>query len=445
MAQLEFGSLSRETIHATRRGLLDAVGVSLAATALSPECIPFRTLALTAAGAGTSRLLGSGARAAPDSAAFANGALAHALDYGDVFDAGPVHPNAALVPALLALADARAPIDASQFLTAMTAGSDLACRLSVSPARRFEDGGWYPPPLVGMIGAAAACGKLLGLAEDGVLAAMGLVLCQASFPGQIKYDQGTQIRAVREAFAARAAVTAALLAAHGVHGFEQPLEGKAGFFAIHSGGFDCELLLKGLGSRFYGDELTFKPWPCCRGTHAYIEAALTLRQRIGDAYAEVASLEAEVGPVQAMLIEPIERKVRPESAIDAKFSIPFTVAVALARGEVTLDSFGAEARSDQGILDLAKKVVPKVSQAKNFSPAAGALTATLRHGEKHRVDVPEASGGPSRPVSDDQLIEKFVDCASRAAKSLHEGAARRLADRILNLEPSDRIDDLAIY
>lgn len=443
VARLSFADLPDSTVHSTRRSLLDSIGVMLGATGLSPECLPFKELALNQQSDGSSRLFGSSRRSHPEAAASANGALAHALDFGDVFDLGPAHPNAALVPALLALADARAPVSADRFLTAMAAGSDFACRLSLSPARRFEEGGWYPPPLVGMLGAAAGSAKLLGLDEDGILAALGLVLCQASFPGQIKHDSLTQVRAIREAFAARAAVSAALLAEQGVRGFEQPLEGKAGFFAIYGGGLDADMLLGDLGKRFLGDELTFKPWPCCRGTHAYIEAALELKKRVGDPLADIEVLEAEIGPVQAMLIEPLAQKIAPASAIDAKFSIPFTVATALAEGSVTLGSFGTEARSNPRLLTLARKVRSRRSSNENFSPAAGSLAVTLATKEQLLIDVPEARGSPSRPLSDAELVAKFIDCGSRAATPLDHLALEDLATTILSLAPGDSIEDLS--
>jgi 2-methylcitrate dehydratase PrpD len=274
-AQLTYADLPLHTVHATRRALLDALGVMLGATGLSEDVVPYRAHAL--AGVGDSRLLGFDARTTAPLAALANGALAHALDFGDTFDAGPAHPNAALVPALLALADADPHIGFGTFLTAMAAGSDLACRLSIAPPRPYEDGGWYPPPLVNLIAGAAACAKLIGLDADDIRNAMGLALVQGSFPSEIKYDSGSPMRGVREGFVARAAVEAALLAQTGARAFAEPLEGKAGFFAIYGGGPPGDVLTVDLGRRFLGDDVSFKPWPACRGTHPYIEAALALR------------------------------------------------------------------------------------------------------------------------------------------------------------------------
>ena len=429
VAGLEITHLAPSTRHATRRALLDALGVMLAASGITRDPLPYRTVALTGGG-GPSRILGTQSTAAPTAAALANAALAHALDYGDTFDPGPAHPNAALVPALLALADADPSIDASRFLTAMTAGSDLACRLSIAPARAYEDGGWYPPPLVGLVAAAAACAKLLGLDADGIRHAIGLAMLQGSFPGEIKYDATSPLRGVREAFAARGAVEAALLAKAGARAFATPLEGRAGFFAVYGGGPARAALTDDLGVRFLGDAVSFKPWPCCRGTHAYIEAALALRDRCD--WREIDGIIAETGPIQAMLIRPQSDKAAPKSAIDAKFSIPFTTAWALVHGTVSLDSFDDRARADEEVIGLAKRIIEYRNPDWGREHAAsGSLVVTLRSGARLDHAVPHAMGHPGNPLSDDALTDKFVTCVARAGTPIAAHRARTMAAQIL--------------
>ncbi|MEG3087062.1 MmgE/PrpD family protein [Sphingomonas sp. PB4P5] len=440
IAGLSAAQLGPVTQHATRRALLDALGVKLAASGMARDAAPYRAVAL-AQGPGPSRLLGSAFSAPPAAAALANGALAHALDFGDTFDPGPAHPNAALVPALLALADADPSIDGARFLVAMAAGSDLACRLSLAPARAYEEGGWYPPPLVGLIASAAACAKLLGLDADGVRHAMGLALMQGSFPGEIKYDSSSPLRGVREAFAARGAVEAALLAQAGARAFAAPLEGRAGFFAIYGGGAAREILTAELGTRFLGDEVSFKPWPCCRGTHAYIEAALALRERCD--WRDIAQIAAEIGPIQEMLIRPQPDKAAPQSAIDAKFSIPFTTAAAFIAGGISLDAFDDSARGDADVIGLASRVTEYRNPAWDRRHAAsGALLVTLRSGAQLDHAVPHAIGHPDNPLSDDALIEKFVTCAMRASRPMSNAAARTVAVRILAFDGRSSISEL---
>ncbi|MBO9580392.1 MAG: MmgE/PrpD family protein [Sphingobium sp.] len=428
IARLSYDDLTEQTRHAARRSLLDALGVMLAASGLAEDVRPYGGFA--AGETGPCRLIGSSARTSLSGAALANGSLAHALDFGDTFDAGPAHPNAALVPALLAIADANPGIDARQFLTAMVAGSDLACRLSLAPARPYEEGGWYQPPLFNLIAGAAASAKLLGLTAGGICAAMGLAMMQGAFPAEIKYDAASPMRGVREAFAARGAVEAALLASAGARAFADPLGGQAGFFAVYGGGPPRPILLEGLGERFLGDEVSFKPWPACRGTHAYIEAALALRDRIGGR--EIAFIEAEIGPVQTMLIEPLAAKAAPVSAIEARFSIPYTVAAALEDGAVTLDSFLPGKLADPAMLALARKVRPSFNAAWGRTEAAsGGLRIVLTDGASLEFAVTHAAGGLDRPLSDEALADKFVHCASKARTPVAPSRAKNFAAELL--------------
>jgi len=433
--------IPRSTLAATRLALLDALGVMLAASTLSPEAAPFRKLAL-AGGTGHSTLLGHGERVPAPAAALANGALAHALDFEDAFDAAPCHPNAALVPALLALAQERGS-SAQDFLTAMAIGCDLTCRMALSLKQPMEAGGWYPPPILGAFGATAGAARLLGLDASATRDALSLALCQATAPGEIKHSHATTIRAVREAFPAQAAVTAALLAEAGVTGFEQPLEGKGGFYRLYAGGqWDKAALLDGLGTLYHGEDLSFKRWPACRGTHAYIEAALGLRERLGGAWQTIASLTMVVGDVQRMLVDPAPRKQAPATAIDAKFSIFFTAALALVHGEVSLHSFDDKARADPQVLGLTARMQAEHNPARVPTAFGGILEATLQDGTSFALDVPLPAGHPSRPMPRAAMVEKFIACAGQAALPYDRHEASTLAEHILTLNGDTPIASL---
>ncbi len=429
IAGLTFAALPLSARHAARRALLDAIGVMLGASGLSDDARPYRSHALGTPG--RARLIGTEECSTAALAALANGALAHALDFGDTFDAGPAHPHAALVPALLALADERPHLDLGMLLAALAAGGDLACRLSLAPARAYEEGGWYPPPLVNLVAGAAACARFIGLSADGIRHAMGLASLQGAFPGEIKYDAASPLRGVREAFVARAAVEAALLAEARAEAFHAPLEGKAGFFAVYGGGPAGDILLNELGSRFYGADVSFKPWPTCRGTHAYIEAALALRSQA--ALDQIERIEAETGPIQEMLIRPLAVKAAPTRPVEAKFSIPWTVGLALVDGDVTLRSFLPGRLADPVIAALAAKVVEARNPAWGRQHAAsGSLTLRMKDGSCLTLMVGQAAGHPERPVDDAVLTAKFVDCAAFAARPLASDDAAMLAERILN-------------
>lgn len=431
------------TLAAAKWILLDAVGVIMGASGAAREADPFVSVAV-AAGGGPCAILGTGERVSAPMAALANGALAHALDYEDTFDPGPGHPNASLVPALIALSQSQGPVDGKTLLASLTVGGDLACRMAMALRVNMEDGGWFPPPIMAAYGAAAGASRLLQLDAERVKCALSLMLCQAVMPGEIRFSKATTLRAVREGFPAISAVNAALLARAGVIGLEQPLEGPAGFYQMFAGGaYDQATLLEGLGERFLIEELTFKPWPSCRGTHAGIELALELRNTPGMSLDAIEEIVVGHDQVQKMLGEPLERKQAPATVIDAKFSIPFTVALALVRGKVGIADFTEETLADPQILNLAAKVRPYLNNDAGWQRGTGgSMEIRLRDGTSIAAEVGRARGSPERPLNDTERTEKFVECAAAARSPLSRAEALALAEKILAIETCDNVGAL---
>jgi 2-methylcitrate dehydratase PrpD len=434
VARCRFESLPSASVSAAKRAILDGVGVMFAASGLSEDIVPFVELARSLSGSPQATIIGFKERVSASMAALANGAMAHALDFEDAFDPAPCHPNASLLPALLSAAESRAPISGQEFIVAVATGCDLVCRIALSLRQPLELGGWYPPPILGAFGATAAVSRALRLTPAQITDAFSLLLCQNTCPGEIKHSPETVIRAIREAFPAQAALLSSLLAERGVRGFARPLEGQNGFFALYaSGRYEPSDITDRLGERFWIEHLSFKKWPCCRGTHAYIEAVQTLRRAHGFAAADIAELRIFGGELQRMLCEPAEQKRRPQTVIDAKFSLPFTLAVASRDEEVTLDSFTTEKLQEPRLLALAAKTCFEFRQGIS-QPAAGEICITLSDGRMLRQSILHALGGPTRPLNDASLHEKFIDCSMHAAIPLERHAAEELAHRIMNLE-----------
>ena len=433
--RFDAATLSSTVISATRRAILDGIGVRLAASGECREVRPFLDLVRSQPGPAQATLLGFGERASAAQAALVNGALAHALDYEDAFDPVPLHPNASLLPAALAVLEG-CPCSGRELIAAVALGCDLVCRLGLSLRRPLEAGGWYPPPILGAFGAALAAARLAGLDPVQLCDAWSLLLGQNCCPGEIKFSPDSSLRAVREAFPAQAAVQSVQLAARGVRGFEAPFEGTAAFYQLFAAGqYDPAPLLEDLGERFWIEQLSFKRWPCCRGTHAYIEAAQNLQRLHAVRPQDIETIVCTGGSIQQMLAEPRDRKQHPRTLIDAKFSIPFVTALTLCRPDVTLGSFTEEALTDPMLLDLAERCEFRCTPEWPSGDAAGGeLTLRLRDSRLLQHRVPRALGEPARPLSDTALREKFIDCASRAARPLGPRQAARHADRILALE-----------
>lgn len=431
VAAARFEHLTPGAVAAAKRSLLDAVGVMLAASGLGEDCGAFVDLAEP----GPCAVLGHGRTASVLSAALANGALAHALDYEDALDGAPIHPNAAVVPAALAVAQHVGGISGERLLTAIAVGCDLTCRLGLALTANPDDHGWYPPPILSAQGAVAAAAVLLGLDARQTTQAFALALGPSAQSAEFKRTPDSTLRAVRDAFATHAGVLASLLAARGVRAFDQPFEGPAGLFALFSRSpFRAEVLLKDLGRAWWGEQVSFKPWPSCRGTHAAIEAALRLRADV--APAQVQEIRLTGGPVQRMLAEPKAQKQAPATAIDAKFSLPFTVGLALAHGEVTLDSF--ERLDDPAALEVAQRVSFRVGEGLGMADATGIVLEATVAGGGRTYEVPVPSGHPSRPLSDAALAAKFRECAGRARVPPAIAELAEAIDRLETLSDLDR-------
>ena len=424
----DFSALPQSTIHACKRSIMDGAAAILAGSR-SPETAAFCDVARQTGGRQTATILGTGELTSPTMAAFCNGAASHALDFEDAFDPVPLHPNASLLPAAFALSQWAAPLSGRELIAAVAAGCDLACRIALSLRRPLESGGWYPPPILGAFGAVAACARLLGLAPPQILDAFSLLLLQNSCPGEIKHSARTVLRGVREAFPAQSAVQSVLLARQGVRGFEQPFEGEAGFFRLFAAGeYDPRVLLDSArGNQI--ERLSFKKWPCCRGTHAFIEAVYHIRATHAVEVDSIESIELSGAPIHRMLVQPLARKRQPDTLIDAKFSLPFTVALALLRPQITLDCFGAQCLRDPQVLKLT--ALTRFSEAAPtdcYGAASGSVRIVLNNGTQLNHGVHHALGDPRNPLSD-------ADCGrnsstARVVRSIRSAPPRQHSMRI---------------
>jgi len=443
VADVDYNDLPHHVVEITKKSILDGLGVILAASSLGEGCKQFVNLAITERGKEESTIIGFDAKVSACMAAFANGSMSHAIDFEDTHDGANVHPNAAAIPAALAIAESIGNVNGKDFITALALGSDIVCRLGLAQKEDPVQYGWYMPPILGAFGATTATSKLLRLSPEQILDAFSLTLCQATCSAELVHSPRSFVRGVRDAFSAKAGVLSALLAKNGVTGFEQPFEGQAGLFAMYSrGNYNPQSLTSDLGKVFEGANVSFKPWPSCRGTHPFIEATLKIVQEYNIKSSDIKSIKLTIGPapIHRMLCEPIERKRNPTTAIDAKFSIPFTVAVALVYKGVTLSHFTPNALLDHNVL----KVTPRITYEVNTSlrQGEGFIQIKTEQEEITSRNIEFVYGHPRNPISQDALVNKFMDCAAYSAKKISEKKLNRVVQLILNLEDIKNIGEI---
>ncbi len=309
IANVCYEDITSHVIEITKRSVLDALGVILAASTLGEGCRAFVDLAIAEGGKKESTIIGFDAKTCAMMAAFANGAMAHALDFEDAHDGARVHPNAATIPAALAIAESIGNVSGKEFIAAIALGSDLVCRLGLALNEDLLQYGWYMPPIFGAFGATAAVCRLLHLSATRIVDAFSLTLCQATCSAELVHSKHSVVRSIRDAFSAKAGVVSALLAQQGVTGFEQPIEGKAGLYSSYArGNYDPLRLTSEVGKTLEGGNVSFKPYPSCRGTHPYIDGVLEILKTRRLRGSEIEAIHVVVSPVNQMLCEPLEVK-----------------------------------------------------------------------------------------------------------------------------------------
>lgn len=403
----------------TRAQLHDAVGVALAGHG-EDGVRQLRELGAEIGGRGESVVWGSGLRLPAHEAARLNAAMSHALEYDDTFGPGFIHPSAIIFPAALAVSDLVGGVSGQELLTTATLANDIACRMALA-GQPGVDGfavGWHNTTLVGYLVAALVAGRLLRLDRAQLVNAAGIAAHQAAGNAQSHID-GALTKRLGPGFASAAGVLAARLAARGVTGPRGVLEGRKGWFAqYHKGIYSRERLLAGLGRDFPGAAMSFKPWPSCRGSHTSAEAALQIAAELGGRAGAIERVLVRNGPAEwGFLSAPIARKRRPQTTVEAQFSIPWVVAVALADGKVGIGHFAPAALQRADLLAMAARV-ETVEDAALANPAGGpgqaVVEATLADGRVLRHHVVAAKGDPEVPMSAAETAAKFADCLDYA-------------------------------
>jgi len=444
IVDIGYDDIPADVIEVAKKSLLDGLGVMICATSLGEGCREFISLAEEGGGKAESSIIGSDKKVPSYMAAFANGSLAHAIDFEDTYF---IHPNAATIPAALATAESLGNISGKEFLTAMTLGSDLVCRLSRSLIQRSNsiEYGWYIPPILNVYGAVTSASKLMGLDTGQLMDAISLAMCQVTCSAELINSPRSLVRGVRDAFSTKAGVMAAILAQKGIIGFDRPFEGKGGFFTMYArGSYDRELLIEDLGKTFLNGQVSFKPWPSCAGTHPYIEATLQLAEKYDLKPQNIEAVTFQLLSPNTMLCEPLESKRKPVKAIDAKFSIPFTIATALVRRHVVLDDFLPDALKRDDVLEVSQKVSyeqDNIEPDDNAVPQ-GLVTIKTKNGKIDSEAVKFIYGNPNNPMSRDAIIDKFMNCASYYLKKIPEEKLNRIVQLVFDLESAKDVGEI---
>jgi 2-methylcitrate dehydratase PrpD len=435
-----FADLPDAAIIAAERDILDTLGAMLGGS-VAPGIAELTGLVTHWGGREESSLLLKGRRVPAPQAAFVNAAMGHALDFDDTLDrAGSIHPGVSTLAASMAVAERHGGASGRDFVLAVVLGLDVACRLALAAT---VDRGWHRTAAIGIFGATAAAGKLLGLSVEQVVNAFGIAYSQAAGNRQCIVD-GALTKRFQAGQAASAAVLSALLAREGFTGARQVFAGRYGFFPMYQAeGYDLDAIHDQLGTVFRGVELSFKPYPCGRGNHAVLDATLELYRRLdlatADVGAEVAEVVLTTNPrTYRDQLSPEATKRRPSQVVEAQFSLPFLVAAALTRGRVGIAEVARV--DDAQVLALSERIQGSI---RDDAPEGWAQVYVCRTGGRAAsLETTTPFGSPAKPLSDAQLQAKFRDCAAHAIRPLPQEVVEQAIQLIRHLD--DQSDATAL-
>ncbi|HEX7304756.1 MmgE/PrpD family protein [Lentzea sp.] len=439
------GDLPADVRASVRHRILDVLGLCVAGRALDTSAAALAFVA-EQGGTGRAHVIGGSTPVPAALAAFANGVLAHSLDYDDTHLPSVLHPSASVVPAALAAAQDNG-VSGDLLIAAVAAGLEVCVRVGMagydpdSGNSVFFEHGQHATSICGAVGSAVAAALLGGAGEEEIAHAIGIVASQSS--GIIEANRtGGTVKRLHCGWAAQAGVSSARLAHHGFTGPPTVFEGRFGFFeAFLRGEYRPEAITGGLGTDWEVPRIFFKPYPANHFTHTIVDAAADLRRQ-GLEPDDVESLEIGVpAPVVRTVGDPIEKKRTPGTPYEAQFSGPYAAVVGMFGGGglgAALADYAPEHLTDPRRQELMRRtsVVADDECTAIFPHQFPAVVrATSRDGRRWTAKALANRGGVDHPLTDDEIARKFTD---NAAPVLGPAAARDVIDAVAGL--GDRTD-----
>ena len=435
-AGLGHSDIPAEVRHEAARHLMDGVGNAIAARYFGDGDAGL-TVARELGGPPQAHPLGDRTAISAPAAAFAGGVLMHALDFDDTHAGALVHPTVVVAPTALAVGEQLAS-SGTEVLSAVTVGLEVACRIGAAAPHAFHARGLHATGMVGPLASAITAARLHLF--SGARTAHALGIAGSSSSGLLEFlETGDNTKIIHPGSANLNGILAVRLAAQGVTGPASVLEGPRGLFAALAGRApDADALIGDLGTTWQAGNIGIKPYPSCQLMHVSLDAvAAALVDRPVDPGA-VESIVLHVHPDSAPIVCPPEAGKRlPRTIYDAKFDLPWSAASLLHDGSVTLGTYSDTAITRTDVLQTAAKVIVQVTEATGpAADAPGHAEIRLADGSTLIGDVAGSRGTTAVPISDADLIAKFVqNCGNHPA-------AHELAEFLLHLDDAPSLHTL---
>jgi aconitate decarboxylase len=404
---VKFEQLPAAAIDMARQVTLDGIAVMLAGATEPLGLGRIVTQYVKDAGGNPqATVIAGGFKTSMVNAAYANGTMAHALDFDNTWY--PLnHPTSPTLPAIFAIAEHH-NLGGRKIIEAIVAAFEVQGRLRMAATGLETGSGFHKPGTTGQFGAVTAAAKMLDLDRQQMLMAFGIAGSRA---GSLSINTGSMTKSSHSGHAARMGVECAVLAQMGFTGSADVFGPKGFFDTFLFGKAEPHLLIDNFGApfRMVDPGVGFKKHPSNYFTHRPIDAALALREAHDIKPRQIAKVE-----VLFPRFEYVNRP-QPETGLDGKFSVQYTTAVALLDGEITVDSFNNERRFAPDVVALLPKVQLQFDDniPNDFDQMHIDMTVTLTDGRMLKQRVDKLSGWVGSPLTREQRMKKFHSCARR--------------------------------
>lgn len=395
-----FEDLPASVTEGAKNRILDTLGC-VAGGYGHPVSVTARRLAARYSMDTPATIFGSGDRAAPEMAAFANSVMLRVLDMSDTYRVkSGGHPSdimgAAFAAAELGKADGRS------LITAIATGYEVYC--GCCAAIDLNSQGW-DQPVYGVIASALCAGKLMGLNREELGHAVALAAVPNMATIQTRQGELSAWKGCAGANASRNGLFAALLAQEGITGPDKPFEGKYGLHDI-VGPIDWPLQPGEPPQRIAHTNL--KSYPICYHGQAAAWAAMDLRDGLD--VDEIDSVDVATYDRSFEMMASSPANWSPKTRETADHSLPYVVGTALLTGVLGEESFSDQALRDPSIGALMQRISvaedPALSaRHPEYSPSR--VTIRFKNGEEIAKEVDAAKGDDKNPMTGDDVKRKF--------------------------------------
>jgi len=433
---LRYEDIPEPAVQMAKRLLLDSIGCALAAVKLKDIRAAYNYVQQVG-GRKQASIIWFGLKTALPNAALMNSLLIRAIDYNDIFwKQDPCHPSD-IIPAALAPGEYRG-VSGKELITAIVIAYELEMRLCLAAEPGIREVGWHHASLTQFVSPLVA-GRILGLTEDQMVSAVGVAGSSHFTLGGVVAGTLTNMKNAADSMATEAGVRAAMLAAAGYSGPPDVFEGKEGLFEILSSvRWNRDAMVEDLGEEFLITQCSFKAFPTEALTHQPITATLeAMREHKIDTH-QVREVSIETTR-RATDILSDESKYHPKSKETADHSLPYCIAVAIAKGNVLPSDFEEKTLRDESVLALLPKIkVTANREIDSIFPRVkrAIVTITTKDGRTFMKQEDFAKGQPERPLSENELIAKFH---ANAGVALSERQNQKLIHATLTIDQYDNV------